>query len=85
MSVCVLVSDHRLSHWHCSVAAALCCSDACNNPVTWWLGDYDGSRFDVAAADGPHRLDLGTTLYAATLWEDPQVGVVGGGEFYSAG
>jgi hypothetical protein len=47
--------------------------DACNNPITWWLGDYDGCTFDIAAADGPHRLDLGTTLYAATLWEDPQV------------
>lgn len=47
--------------------------DACNNPITWWLGDFNGSTFDVAAADGPHRLDLGTTLYAATLWEDPQV------------
>lgn len=47
--------------------------DACNNPITWWLGSYDGRRFDIAAADGPHRLDLGTTLYAATLWEDPQV------------
>jgi hypothetical protein len=52
----------------------LCMSpDACNNPITWWLGDYDGQHFDIAAADGPHRLDLGTTLYAATLWEDPKV------------
>jgi hypothetical protein len=50
--------------------------DACNNPITWWLGDYDGRTFDIAAADGPHRLDLGTTLYAATLWEDPQVRMV---------
>lgn len=47
--------------------------DACNNPITWWVGEYDGNRFDIAAADGPHRLDLGTTLYAATFWEDPQV------------
>jgi sucrose-6-phosphate hydrolase SacC (GH32 family) len=58
----------------------LCMSpDACNNPITWWLGDYDGRRFDIAAADGPHRLDLGTTLYAATLWEDPQVRLTGRG------
>jgi sucrose-6-phosphate hydrolase SacC (GH32 family) len=47
--------------------------EACNFPITWWLGSYDGSCFDVAAADGPHKLDLGTTLYAATLWKDPQV------------
>jgi sucrose-6-phosphate hydrolase SacC (GH32 family) len=47
--------------------------EACNFPITWWLGRYDGQRFDVAGADGPHRLDLGTTLYAATLWQDPQV------------
>jgi sucrose-6-phosphate hydrolase SacC (GH32 family) len=47
--------------------------EACNFPITWWLGSYDGRAFDVAAADGPHKLDLGTTLYAATLWEDPQV------------
>eukprot|EP00879_Flechtneria_rotunda_P000981 GHRR01001115.1.p1 GENE.GHRR01001115.1~~GHRR01001115.1.p1 ORF type:complete len:1028 (+),score=415.34 GHRR01001115.1:835-3918(+) len=46
--------------------------DACNNPITWWLGDFDGRRFDIATADGPHRLDLGTTLYAATLWVDEQ-------------
>jgi sucrose-6-phosphate hydrolase SacC (GH32 family) len=47
--------------------------EACNFPITWWLGSYDGQQFDVAAADGPHRLDLGTTLYAATLWQDPKV------------
>jgi hypothetical protein len=46
--------------------------EACNFPITWWLGSYDG-QFDVAGADGPHRLDLGTTLYAATLWQDPKV------------
>jgi hypothetical protein len=68
------VTSHRGSQGGGSRQWWFCISpDACNNPITWWLGDFNGSTFDVAAADGPHRLDLGTTLYAATLWEDPQV------------
>jgi hypothetical protein len=42
--------------------------------IYYWLGRYDGARFDLEAAVGPRRLDLGRTLYAANLWRDPQVG-----------
>eukprot|EP00878_Enallax_costatus_P001235 GHUV01001378.1.p1 GENE.GHUV01001378.1~~GHUV01001378.1.p1 ORF type:complete len:664 (+),score=239.16 GHUV01001378.1:126-1994(+) len=59
-------SSKRKNWWFCMSP------DACNNPIVWWLGDYDGRAFDIHHADGPHRLDLGTTLYAASLWQDPQ-------------
>jgi hypothetical protein len=59
-------SSSMKSWWFCMSP------DACNNPISWWLGDYNGQHFDIQHADGPHRLDLGTTLYAASLWQDPQ-------------
>lgn len=60
--------------------------DACNYPIRYWLGraDLEGTgaggcpTFDLAGAAGPFKLDLGRTLYAASLWPDPAVR--GGGE-----
>ncbi|WIA42006.1 hypothetical protein OEZ86_009303 [Tetradesmus obliquus] len=60
-------SSRSSSDWFFAISP-----EACNFPITWWRGSYDGRSFDVAAADGPHKLDLGTTLYAATLWQDPK-------------
>lgn len=46
--------------------------------IYYWLGRYDGSQFLIKDATGPLRLDLGRTLYAASLWPDPNtVGVRG--------
>lgn len=39
---------------------------------------YADGRFDLAAADGPHALDLGDVLYAPNLMVDEQVGGRGG-------
>jgi hypothetical protein len=60
--------------------------DACNYPIRYWLGgaDLEGTgaggcpTFGLAGAAGPFKLDLGRTLYAASLWPDPAVR--GGGE-----
>lgn len=54
----------------------LCVSpDAPTNPVLYWLGNFDAvnTRFLLESATGPHRLDLGDTLYAPNLLEDHQV------------
>ena len=54
----------------------LCVSpDAPTNPVLFWLGNFDAvnTRFLLEGATGPHRLDLGDTLYAPNLLEDHQV------------
>jgi sucrose-6-phosphate hydrolase SacC (GH32 family) len=50
-------------------------AEACNNPPVYWLGDYNSSThsFNLAAAVGPFRLDLGKTLYACTLYQDTHV------------
>lgn len=47
--------------------------DACSNPIYYWLGGFDGQQFHLGGANGPYKLDLGKTLYAATLWTDPKV------------
>lgn len=42
-----------------------------------WLGRYRDGKFDLAAAAGPTRLDLGDLLYAPNLLSVPaQVGIV---------
>ena len=51
------------------------------NPPLYWVGDLvdGGRRFDLKAASGPFRLDLGDALYAPTVARPPmqQVGGVG--------
>eukprot|EP00877_Chromochloris_zofingiensis_P013104 jgi/Chrzof1/8047/UNPLg00092.t1 len=44
--------------------------DFCANVSEYWLGDYSHGRFDIATADGPHKLDLGDILYAPNLMQD---------------
>ncbi|GLC44182.1 Putative beta-Fructufuranosidase [Pleodorina starrii] len=46
--------------------------DACTNPSYYWLGPYDPAtkRFDLDAAQGPFRLDLGDVLYAPNILHD---------------
>eukprot|EP00877_Chromochloris_zofingiensis_P008156 jgi/Chrzof1/3594/Cz13g01200.t1 len=44
--------------------------DYCANVSEYWLGDYSQGRFDLATADGPHKLDLGDILYAPNLMQD---------------
>lgn len=52
----------------------LCVSpDYCVNIPLVWLGDYAAGKFDLAAADGPHPLDLGDILYAPNLLTDKHV------------
>ncbi len=65
--------------WSSVVLLPLSPIDACSNPIYYWLGDYDEAhhRFHLATARGPFKLDLGRTLYAATLYQDIHVG--GGG------
>jgi len=48
--------------------------DAPTNPVLYWMGGFDAAatRFDLATASGPHRLDLGDVLYAPNLMTDAQ-------------
>ena len=56
----------------------LCISpDAPTNPVLYWLGNFDPTetRFIMDTAHGPHKLDLGDTLYAPNLLEDEEVPV----------
>ena len=49
----------------------LCISpDAPTNPVLYYLGPYVGGRFLLDEASGPHRLDLGDTLYAPNTFVD---------------
>jgi len=49
----------------------LCISpDAPTNPVLYYLGPYVGGRFLLEEASGPHRLDLGDTLYAPNTFVD---------------
>jgi hypothetical protein len=52
--------------------------DACNNPIYYWLGnaDMDKVKFDLDAAAGPYKIDLGKTLYAASLWPDTKVSYI---------
>jgi len=46
----------------------LCVSpDAPTNPVYYFLGRYDGHRFDLDNAAGPMLLDLGNTVYAPNV------------------
>lgn len=50
--------------------------DACTNPSYYWLGPYDEveRKFDLAAAVGPFRLDLGDICYAPnTLYDEKNV------------
>ena len=50
----------------------LCISpDAPTNPVLYWLGHCQRGRFLLEEARGPHRLDLGDTLYAPNTYVDP--------------
>ena len=54
----------------------LCISpDAPTNPVLYWLGNFNATetRFIMDTAHGPHKLDLGDTLYAPNLLEDEEV------------
>lgn len=56
----------------------LCISpDAPTNPVLYWLGNFNATetRFIMDTAHGPHKLDLGDTLYAPNLLEDEEVPV----------
>lgn len=49
----------------------LCVSpDAPTNPVLYFLGPYIDGRFLLEEATGPHRLDLGDTLYAPNTFVD---------------
>lgn len=48
--------------------------DYCVNMVQYWLGDYAAGKFDMEAADGPHKLDLGDIMYAPNVLTDKQVG-----------
>ena len=47
--------------------------DAPTNPVLYWMGAFDAAstRFHVATASGPHRLDLGDIQYAPNLMTCP--------------
>ncbi|KAF8056752.1 BFRUCT3 [Scenedesmus sp. PABB004] len=56
--------DERFTHFY-SISP-----DACTNPTIYWLGRYAGRRFDLDAARGPLRLDLGDVLYAPNLMRD---------------
>lgn len=49
-----------------SVSAGVC-------PAIYFLGRYSEGRFDLAASDGPHALDLGDVVYAPNLLQDAQV------------